>query len=157
MPQAAPGWYADPYDPSRERVWDGSAWTSETRIPPAKASSSPGPTAWGTPPDTWTTQAPTWSPPSMPQPEHTALYPASTTNWRRIGLIVGAIVLPVIGFAAGYAAHQSDDARQPAASFGPTPTTGSEPANVNVPGPTAPPGVDTAGAVAEQNLGMAAN
>ena len=26
-PTTPPGWYADPEDPSRQRFWDGTAWT----------------------------------------------------------------------------------------------------------------------------------
>jgi hypothetical protein len=40
---APPGWYSDPYDPSRERVWDGSAWTNETRAVATATSSYTGP------------------------------------------------------------------------------------------------------------------
>src|SRR3954462_13963337 len=34
----APGYYADPLDPSAERWWDGSAWTETVR----SAASAPG-------------------------------------------------------------------------------------------------------------------
>jgi uncharacterized protein DUF2510 len=44
MQQAAPpGWYADPYDPSRERVWNGAAWTNETRAVATATSVYTGP------------------------------------------------------------------------------------------------------------------
>jgi hypothetical protein len=160
MQQAPPGWYTDPYDPSLERAWDGSAWTNETRMPPANSFGPPDTRASGTTSDGWDTRVPTWSPPRMPLPELTAPpQPTPATNRRTIGVIVGALVLPALGFAAGYAAHRPH-AVQPVSLGRPTattPATGSEPANVNVPGPTAPPGVDTAGIIARQNLDSAAD
>jgi len=87
--------------------------------------------------------------------------PPSATNWRRLAIVAGAVVLPLVGFMTGYAAHHSDKAAQSRTAFvlrpASTTTTGSEPANVNVPGPTAPPGIDMAGVLAQQNLAMAAD
>jgi hypothetical protein len=37
-----PGWYKDPYSDA-ERFWDGTAWTSQTRIPERGKSSTAGP------------------------------------------------------------------------------------------------------------------
>jgi hypothetical protein len=147
MLQAPPGWYPDPYDPTRERAWDGTVWTNQTRSTASTA------------PDTWGNQ--TWRPPTMATPEPAAATPAALeTNWRRLGVIVAAFVLPVVGFVAGYAAHHPDEVQpQKIALAGPpasTTTTRREPAYVDVPGASTPPGVDTAGIIAQQNLDSAA-
>jgi hypothetical protein len=153
MEQAAPGWYTDPYDPALERAWDGSAWMNETRVPPASAA-----------------QMNVWSPPSEPPPESPPEQPgeraasrrAPATNSRTVvAVIVGAVVLLAIGFGSGYVTSASRDPRRvfyvPTAATRSTPTTGTQPADVNVPGATAPPGLDTVGLVAEQDLSMAAD
>jgi hypothetical protein len=35
-----PNWYPDPHAPGRERWWDGTRWTWDTRDPAAAASSA---------------------------------------------------------------------------------------------------------------------
>lgn len=37
-----PGWYPDPGDPSRQRYWDGVAWTEATAPAPTEGFGSPG-------------------------------------------------------------------------------------------------------------------
>jgi hypothetical protein len=56
------GWYPDPQDPSRQRYWDGSAWSEATQAAPGAA---PPPTgAYGAP----SYGAPTYGAPSYGQP-----------------------------------------------------------------------------------------
>ena len=48
------GWYPDPQDPSRERYWDGTAWTEATQLaagtaPPPPPSSPYGAPGYGAP------------------------------------------------------------------------------------------------------------
>lgn len=57
------GWYPDPQDDSRQRYWDGSAWTEHTAdgtgqaASGAAASSSASMATSGSEPDTWTWQS----------------------------------------------------------------------------------------------------
>ena len=156
MQQVAPGWYADPYDPSLERVWDGSAWTVETRV----AAAARGLTA--TPPAVWGGASAALEKPESDSASLVApiarrgemVSPARWSRWRWV-VVPAAALLFVSGFAAGYAMHGSSRVtvlRSPVAAASTT-----EPANVDVPGPTAPAGIDTAGLVAQQNLTLAAN
>jgi hypothetical protein len=40
-PAVAPGWYADPYDPSGIRYWDGAGWTNHCSGAPYAAAPRP--------------------------------------------------------------------------------------------------------------------
>lgn len=87
-----PGWYADPWQPGRERRWTGTTWTAETRGAegPSIAALGAGapPAAAALPPDDLPAAAP---PPEVPwwkRPRYVAIVAALTATALILGFTV---------------------------------------------------------------------
>lgn len=82
-----PGWYPDPEHESRDRYWDGAAWTDESR-----------PHVEGPSPES----------PATPRPAPPPVPAAAGDDWRRVLLVGGFVVLIVAAGVAGFAYARRD-------------------------------------------------
>lgn len=92
-----PGWYPDPEDLTRQRRWDGNAWTGETRETPS-GSAPPAPSRRDRAPELPAPQARGVS--SFPPPTELAPEP-HVARPGRSGLI--ALTLGIVAFLTGWA------------------------------------------------------
>ena len=122
----AAGWYADPWQPGRERRWTGNAWTSETR-----GAAGPNIAGLGGPP----AGAP-MPPPDAAIPGDVAP-PPSTTWWtsRRLVALVAtlAAIALLLGFTVTYVAA---DTSSNASKATPPPTDRTSPTQSPSTGPS---------------------
>lgn len=90
-----PGWFPDPSDPSLERLWDGSAWTNNTRPrvpqaqPPGVPSLSPALLSPGWPP----TAGPAASTAGGTAPAR----PRTNMVWAVVSVVLFCIPLGIVG------------------------------------------------------------
>jgi hypothetical protein len=91
---AAPGWYPDPSEPSRLRLWDGGSWTAETN----ESTAFTGPTG-GTSGGQAPVSAPT--PPATPAKRRTAKRASGRWIGPAVIVVVVALVAAVIWGAVG--------------------------------------------------------
>ena len=116
----APGWYADPWTAGQYRMWNGSAWTGETRISGPADTTAVGATSLGYRPPVAPLSMPVYRPAYAPVRSQ----PRRQAGGRTAAIVAGLVALVLVAGAGGYAIETSAESDNSAtASRQPTPST----------------------------------